>query len=164
MTVQLEFVAHVHSYIERYKFCLMLITVCSRLCSLPNQQRILKHLSGVLMLWQTFWYLLVFLLVTKPLLLRCGKCCDDSSLIYSVLARIVPQSVCRTSHSPPSLTRRERIIGMLQSDANFKFCYAFIYLIPKHFKKNQSVFKWISAYFGCPYWLTTIKLLHSFNK
>ena len=44
VTVQLEFVAHVHSYIERYKFCLMLITVCSRLCSLPNQQRFLMQL------------------------------------------------------------------------------------------------------------------------
>ena len=44
VTVQLELVAYVHSYMLRYQFDLMLIKVCSRLCSLPNQQRFLMQL------------------------------------------------------------------------------------------------------------------------
>ncbi len=44
VTVQLEFAEHVHSYIEPCKFGLMLVLVFNGLCSLPNQQRFLKHL------------------------------------------------------------------------------------------------------------------------
>jgi len=47
VTVQLGFVLHVHSYIKQSIFCFMLVLVFNGLCSLPNQQRFLKHLSGV---------------------------------------------------------------------------------------------------------------------
>ena len=44
VTVQLGFACDVHSYIGTCKFGLMLVLVFNGLCSLPNQQRFLKHL------------------------------------------------------------------------------------------------------------------------
>ena len=44
VTVQLGFACNVHSYIGACKFGLILVLVFNGLCSLPNQQRFLKHL------------------------------------------------------------------------------------------------------------------------
>jgi len=81
--------------------------------------------------------LLFFCLLPSILPIRCRKRCDDSPLVWGILARVVLQSVCWTSHSACPFTKWTQLYAFFK--AMLAYCSVNIKLFIKMRGKHRKI-------------------------